>query len=88
MSNNSSLRRLGYTSEEHVPHGFRTTASTNLNEAGWNVDWIEAQLAHVQSNKVRAAYNAAQHLEGRGEMMQWWADWLDEVASTPIDNLK
>lgn len=74
---NSTLRRLGFSSSEHVPHGFRTTASTNLNEAGWNSDWIEAQLAHVPSDSVRSAYNAAQYLEGRREMMQWWADWLD-----------
>nr|WP_170539176.1 site-specific integrase [Ruegeria arenilitoris] len=76
---NSALRRIGYNSDEHVPHGFRTTASTNLNENGWNPDWIEAQLAHVPRNKVRAAYNAAQYMEGRREMMQWWADWLDRV---------
>lgn len=76
---NSALRRIGYNPDEHVPHGFRTTASTNLNEHGWNPDWIEAQLAHVPRNKVRAAYNAAQYLEGRREMMQWWADWLDKV---------
>ncbi|WP_050605504.1 tyrosine-type recombinase/integrase [Ruegeria sp. 6PALISEP08] len=76
---NSALRRIGYNSDEHVPHGFRTTASTNLNENGWNPDWIEAQLAHVPRNKVRATYNAAQYLEGRREMMQWWADWLESV---------
>lgn len=76
---NAAIRRMGYTSDEHVPHGFRTTASTILNEADWNSDWIEAQLSHVQSNKVRAAYNAAQYLGGRREMMQWWADWLDEA---------
>ncbi len=82
MSNgtlNSALRRLGFSSDEHVPHGFRTTASTNLNESGWNSDWIEAQLAHVPSDTVRSAYNAAQYLDGRREMMQWWSDWLDEA---------
>lgn len=76
---NAALRRLGFFSDEHVPHGFRTTASTNLNEAGWNSDWVEAQLAHVPSNQVRAAYNAAKYMDGRVEMMQWWADWLDEA---------
>ncbi|WP_299984907.1 tyrosine-type recombinase/integrase [uncultured Ruegeria sp.] len=76
---NAALRRMGYDSSEHVPHGFRTTASTILNENNWNPDWIEAQLAHVQSNKVRAAYNAAQYIDGRVEMMRWWADWLDNA---------
>jgi integrase len=74
---NSALRRMGYTNDQHVHHGFRTTASTNLNEMGWNSDWIEAQLAHVSSNKVRASYNKAKYLEGRAEMMQAYADWLD-----------
>ncbi len=76
---NAALRRMGFTSSEHVPHGFRTTASTVLNEADWNSDWIEAQLSHVQKNKVRAAYNAAQYLDGRRKMMQWWADWLEDA---------
>ncbi|MBO9447268.1 tyrosine-type recombinase/integrase [Ruegeria sp. R14_0] len=80
---NSALRRMGYNSDEHVPHGFRTMASTNLNENGWNPDWVEAQLAHVPRNKVRAAYNAAQYLDGRREMMQWWANWLDEASDSP-----
>ena len=74
---NHALRRLGYGNDRHVHHGFRTTASTNLNEMGWNSDWIESQLAHVSTNKVRASYNKAQYLEGRREMMQVYADWLD-----------
>ena len=77
---NSALRRLGYDRGQHVHHGFRTTASTLLNEMSWNSDWIERQLAHVQTNKVRAAYNKAQYLEGRIEMMQAYADHLDGLA--------
>lgn len=74
---NATLRILGFGPDSHVAHGFRTTASTNLNEQGWNADWIERQLAHVPANKVRGAYNAAEFLEGRAKMMQAWADWLD-----------
>lgn len=63
-------------------HGFRHTASTILNESGlFSADAIERQLAHVQGNKVRAAYNHAQHLPERREMMQWWADFLDRLAA-------
>jgi len=80
MTFNSALRRLGYKNSVHVHHGFRTTASTNLNELGWNADWIERQLAHVSANKVRASYNKAEYLEGRIEMMQSYANWLDQQA--------
>ncbi len=58
-------------------HGFRTTASTILNESGWRVDVIERQLAHGERNKVRAAYNRSQYLAERTEMMQWYSDYLD-----------
>ena len=58
-------------------HGFRTTASTILNEAGFRVDVIERQLAHGERNKIRAAYNRSQYLSERVEMMQWYSDFLD-----------
>ena len=74
---NAALRRLGYSSEEMTGHGFRSMASTLLNEQGWNDDWIEAQLAHRDTNKVRASYNFARYLDGRRKMMQAWADYLD-----------
>jgi integrase len=77
---NAALRRMGYPKEVMVPHGFRTIASTGLNEMGFNRDWIERQLAHVEGNAVRAAYNAAEYLPGRTEMMQAWADHLDQLA--------
>lgn len=79
MSENTMLYamyRMGYHGRATV-HGFRATASTILHEHGFNSDIIELQLAHVQGNKVKAAYNHAQHLRERTEMMQWWADHLD-----------
>ncbi len=75
---NSALRRMGYTKDQMTGHGFRSMASTILNEHGWAPDAIERQLAHVEGNTVRAAYNHAEHLAVRREMMQWWGDWLDE----------
>lgn len=78
MTFNAALRRMGYKPENDVHHGFRTTASTNLNEMGWNADWIERQLAHVPANKVRSSYNKAEYLEGRTKLMQAYSDWLDQ----------
>lgn len=82
MSENTmlyALYRLGYHSRATI-HGFRATASTVLNEHGFRADVIERQLAHGERNKVRAAYNHAQHLPERKEMMQWWADHLDSLS--------
>src|SRR5215475_11920422 len=73
---NAALRRVGYAGDVHTAHGFRTTASTLLNEQGWHPDLIELQLAHAERNKVRAAYNKAQRLPERRQMMQAWADYL------------
>lgn len=79
---NSALRRLGYdTRKEHCQHGFRTTFSTNLNEQGWNKDWVERQLCHVDRDEVRSSYNKALYLEGRTEMMQRYSDWLYGMSS-------
>jgi integrase len=72
-----ALRIMGYTKEQMTAHGFRAIASTNLNEQGWNSDVIELSLAHAERNAVRAAYNHAERLNERREMMQAWADWLD-----------
>jgi len=74
---NAALRRLGYTKEQMTGHGFRSMASTLLNEQGWHYDAIERQLAHAERNGVRAAYNYAEHLPERRKMMQAWADYLD-----------
>lgn len=74
-----ALQIMGYEGENKVhPHGLRATASTILNENSFRSDVIERQLAHVQKNKVRAAYNHAEYLKERTEMMQWWGDYLDK----------
>jgi integrase len=72
----AAIRRMGYQGQ-HTAHGFRTTASTLLHEQGFHSDMIERQLAHAEQNKVKAAYNRAQHLPERVKMMQSWADYLD-----------
>jgi len=82
MSENTmlyALYRMGYHSRT-TGHGFRATASTVLNENGFAPDVIERQLAHIERNKVRAAYNHAQYLPERRKMMQWWGDYVDAVA--------
>ncbi|QRN02547.1 tyrosine-type recombinase/integrase [Legionella sp. MW5194] len=82
MSENTilgALRRLGYTSDEMTGHGFRSMASTLLNEQGWNPDAIERQLAHAERNNIRAAYNYAEYLPERRQMMQSWGDYLEEL---------
>ncbi|MDE0855697.1 MAG: tyrosine-type recombinase/integrase [Nevskia sp.] len=76
---NAALRRLGYDKGQFTGHGFRSMASTILNEQGWKADAIERQLAHGERDKVRAAYNYAQHLAERRKMMQAWADYLDAL---------
>lgn len=77
---NAALRRMGFEKSEIVGHGFRAMASTLLHEMGWSSDVIERQLAHAERNKVKAAYNYAQHLPERRKMMQVWADYLDGLA--------
>jgi integrase len=70
-------------------HGFRHTASTMLNELGFDSDIIELQLAHIDKNQVRATYNKAQWMEKRINMMQAWANYLDGLKTqgnvTPIN---
>lgn len=75
----AGLRRLGYAKEQMTVHGFRSLASTLLNEQGFNKDWIERQLAHGERNSVRASYNYAEYLPERRKMMQKWADFLDSL---------
>lgn len=81
MSNGAilmALKRMGYRGRM-TGHGFRGVASTALNEMGYRWDVIEAQLSHVEGNRVRAAYNHAQYMDERRTMMQGWADYLDAV---------
>ena len=85
MSNNTlhaALRRLGYGPDDMTAHGFRSMASTLLNELGWSRDAIERQLAHGERDGVRAAYNYAQYLPERRRMMQAWSDYSDHLRST------
>ena len=82
MSSNailSALRRMGFAKDEMSGHGFRSMASTLLNEQGWNRDAIERQLAHAERNSVRAAYNYAEFMPERKKMMQAWADYLEGI---------
>jgi integrase len=80
---NAALRQLGFAKDEMTGHGFRSMASTLLNENGWNRDAIERQLAHGERDKVRGAYNYAELLPERRKMMQWWGDYLDDLAKKP-----
>lgn len=80
----NALRRMGYSREEMCIHGFRSIASTSLNEMGFRPDIIEVQLAHVDSNAVRAAYNRSTYMEERKNMMQVYADYLDSLKEHAI----
>jgi integrase len=81
---NSALRRMGYSKDEATAHGFRTSASTILNERGYNPDVIEAALAHEEEDDVRRAYNRATYLPERIKLMQAWADMLDEFRTLSL----
>lgn len=91
ISNNTllfGLYRLGYKSRMSG-HGFRSVASTVLNESGqWSSDAIELQLSHAEPNQVRGAYNRAQRIEERTRMMQWWSDYLDSLTKKPKSRSK
>lgn len=79
---NAALRRMGYDRTMLTAHGFRGMASTMLHEQGWPTDVIERQLSHAERNAVKAAYNHAEHLPKRREMMQAWADYLDGLRAS------
>jgi integrase len=77
---NAALGRLGFKKDEMTGHGFRSAASSILNESGlWSADAIERQLAHVDNDSVRRAYARAGYWEERVRMMTWWADRCDEM---------
>jgi integrase len=79
---NVALRRMGFGSDEMTSHGFRSTASTLLNESGlWSPDAIERALAHQGNDTVRAIYHRGRHWDERVRMAQWWSDYLDELRS-------
>ena len=82
----NGIRRMGFSKEEMTIHGFRAMFSTILNEKklewDFDADIIEAQLAHREQNAVRDAYNHASYLEKRRELLQKWADYLDELRAS------
>ncbi|MBF0229205.1 MAG: tyrosine-type recombinase/integrase [Desulfamplus sp.] len=89
MSENTvlaALRRMGFEKDEMTGHGFRAMASTLLHENNFSSHLIEMQLAHSETNSVRAAYNHAQYLKERASMMQWWADYLESLKATLSDS--
>ena len=83
----AALRRMGYEKDEMCAHGFRSMASTLLNEQGYSADVIEKQLAHNPRDKIRGVYNRAEYLPERRKMMQEWADYLMELNSGTARNI-
>ena len=89
MSNNTilkALERMGYKGRM-TGHGFRGIASTVLHEYGWPHEHIELQLAHQERDDTSAAYNHAQYLKPRAEMMQWWSDYLERCVVEQTDSV-
>ena len=85
----TALRTLGYDNDTMTPHGFRAMARTLLDEIlGYRIDWIEHQLAHAVKDANGRAYNRTSHLSSRTEMMQSWADYLEELKTTARDEGK
>ena len=82
---NDSLHRLGVPVGTMTVHGFRSMASTLLNEKGYRPDIIELQLAHVDKNAIRRTYNHALYLDERRQMMQEWADYLDSLRDAALE---
>lgn len=80
---NNALKRMGFKGEL-VAHGFRSIASTALNEQGFDYDLIEVSLAHVDKNKVRAIYNRATYLDKRRNMMTWWGDFVEQASKGSV----
>lgn len=83
---NAALKRMGFKGKL-VAHGMRALASTTLNEQGFDPDVIEAALAHIDKNEVRAAYNRAKYIERRREMMNWWSDKIEISSSGKLPTL-
>lgn len=81
------INNMGYKGIA-TPHGFRSLASSILNEQGYNPDAIERQLAHVENNRIRAAYNRAEYWNERIEMMQWYSDYLRRHYDAALDSIQ
>lgn len=82
---NMAIKRMGYENKL-VAHGLRALGSTTLNEQGFDHDLVEAALAHVDKNEVRAAYNRSDYIKRRTTMMEWWSEHIEKCATniTPI----
>ncbi|WED21313.1 integrase domain-containing protein [Vibrio sp. JC009] len=76
---NMALKRMGFAGRL-VSHGLRSLASTTLNQQGFESDLVEAALAHVDGNEVRAAYNRTDYLERRIPMMRWWSGHIEQAS--------
>lgn len=74
-----ALKRMGFENRL-VAHGMRSLASTILNEEGFYGDLVESALSHEDKNQVRRAYNKADYLKGRTEMMQWWSNHIEAAS--------
>lgn len=81
---NFAIRKMGYGPDEHCAHGFRSSASTILNGRGFNRDVIEAALAHQDEDEVRRAYNRAMYWPERIDLLQQWADLLDDFRKMAV----
>nr|WP_232091303.1 tyrosine-type recombinase/integrase [Alteromonas macleodii] len=75
----NALRRIGYAADIVSAHGFRSTASTILNENGWDFNAVELQLSHLIGTESSRPYNRAQYLAIRTKMVQWWSDYLESI---------
>lgn len=80
---NTALKQMGFKGEL-VAHGFRSLASTALNEQGFDYDLIEVSLAHVDRNTIRAIYNRATYLDKRQNMMTWWGDFIEQASKGSV----
>jgi integrase len=75
---NMALKRMGFEGRL-VAHGMRALASTTLNEKGFDADIIEAALAHSDKNEIRRAYNRAEYIERRRDLMSWWSEHIEKA---------
>jgi integrase len=85
---NRAFEHMGYAPGTWSGHDFRATASTRLHEMGFQSEWIERQLAHVEGNRTKAAYNHAEYIQERRKMLQAWADWIDKIPEKLIESKK
>jgi integrase len=87
---NKALRRLGYGNDDLVAHGFRGTFSTlsneNIQEHGYHTDIIERHLAHIDTNRIKGAYNHSEYWGQRVGLMTWYSNYLDSLKSQYLLN--